>query len=131
MENIENIELTYLSIDDYAELKQAMIDSYSSMPNYYWREHHIDSLLEKFPEGQVVIKVDQQIAGCALSILVDYDLFDDKHTYNEITANLSFDTHDNEGNVLYGIEVFIKPEFRGLRLGRRFYDYRKDLLSQH
>ena len=130
MKDIENVELSYLSIDDYAELKQAMIDSYSSMPDYYWRERHIDALLEKFPEGQVVIKVDQQIAGCALSIIVDYDLFDDKHTYNEITANLSFDTHDNEGNVLYGIEVFIKPEFRGLRLGRRFYDYRKELCER-
>jgi predicted amidohydrolase/GNAT superfamily N-acetyltransferase len=130
MKDIENVELSYLSIDDYAELKQAMIDSYSNMPDYYWRERHIDALLEKFPEGQVVIKVDQQIAGCALSIIVDYDLFDDKHTYNEITANLSFDTHDNEGNVLYGIEVFIKPEFRGLRLGRRFYDYRKELCER-
>lgn len=130
MKDIENVELSYLSIDDYAELKQAMIDSYSSMPDYYWREHHIDSLLEKFPEGQVVIKVDQQIAGCALSIIVDYDLFDDKHTYNEITANYTFDTHDNDGNVLYGIEVFIKPEFRGLRLGRRFYDYRKELCER-
>jgi predicted amidohydrolase/GNAT superfamily N-acetyltransferase len=130
MKDIDNVELSYLSIDDYAELKQAMIDSYSSMPDYYWREHHIDSLLEKFPEGQVVIKVDQQIAGCALSIIVDYDKFDEKHTYREITGDYSFDTHSNEGNVLYGIEVFIKPEYRGLRLGRRFYDYRKELCER-
>lgn len=130
MIDIDNVELSYLSIEDYAELKQAMIASYSSMPDYYWREHHIDSLLEKFPEGQVVIKVNQQIAGCALSIIVDYDQFDDKHTYSEITGNYSFETHNNDGNVLYGIEVFIKPEYRGLRLGRRFYDYRKELCER-
>lgn len=32
--------------------------------------------------------------------------------------------------MLYGIEVFIKPEYRGLRLGRRLYDYRKELCEK-
>jgi predicted amidohydrolase len=32
--------------------------------------------------------------------------------------------------VLYGIDVFIKPDYRGLRLGRRLYDYRKELCEK-
>ena len=52
------------------------------------------------------------------------------HTYKEITANYTFNSHDPNGDVLYGIEVFIKPEFRGLRLGRRLYDYRKELCEK-
>jgi hypothetical protein len=66
-----------------------------------------------FLEGQVVIKVNNQIAGCALSIIVDYEKFDENHTYKEITGNYTFSTHDSEGDVLYGVDVFIKPEFRG------------------
>jgi predicted amidohydrolase/GNAT superfamily N-acetyltransferase len=100
------------------------------MPNSYWREHHIKSLIDLFPEGQVVIKVNKQIAGCALSIIVDYDKFDDNHTYVEITGNYTFNTHSQSGDVLYGIDIFIKPEFRGLRLGRRLYDYRKELCER-
>jgi predicted amidohydrolase/GNAT superfamily N-acetyltransferase len=130
MLGIENIELTYLSYGDYQELKKAMIESYSTMPNSYWKEHHIQSLIDKFPEGQVVVKVDNQIAGCALSIVLDYDKFDNKHTYKEITGDYSFKTHTSEGDMLYGIDVFIKPEFRGLRLGRRLYDYRKELCER-
>lgn len=124
---IDNIELSLLSLDDYHELKDAMIASYTNFPDSYWKEHHIKTLIEKFPEGQVVIKVNNQIAGCALSLILDYDKFDDKHTYAEITGNFTFSTHDNDGDILYGIDVFIKPDFRGLRLGRRLYDYRKDL----
>ncbi len=97
------------------------------MPNSYWKEEHIAELIKRFPEGQVVIKVNNQIAGCALSIILDYTNFDEHHTYKEITGNYSFNTHTAKGDVLYGIDVFIKPDFRGLRLGRRLYDYRKEL----
>jgi len=71
--------------------------------------------------------VDGKLAAAALSIIVQYELFGDQHTYNEITGNESFNTHSNNGNVLYGIEVFVDPEFRALRLGRRLYDARKEL----
>ncbi|QNM86425.1 bifunctional GNAT family N-acetyltransferase/carbon-nitrogen hydrolase family protein [Polaribacter pectinis] len=130
IENIENIELQYLTIEDYQALKQAMIEIYSNMQSTHWEEPQIQSLIDKFPEGQVVIKINGQLAGCALSLRVDYDKFDDHHTYQEITGNFTFSTHSNFGNVLYGIDVFIKPEYRGLRLGRRLYDYRKELCEK-
>jgi predicted amidohydrolase len=130
IENIENIELSFLTLDDYQELKTAMIEAYSTMPDSYWRESQIKSLIEKFPQGQVVIKINNQLAGCALSIIVDYDLFDEVHTYKEITGDFTFTTHNENGDVLYGIDVFIKKEFRGLRLGRRLYDYRKELTEK-
>uniref|UniRef100_UPI00262AA6B9 bifunctional GNAT family N-acetyltransferase/carbon-nitrogen hydrolase family protein n=1 Tax=uncultured Lutibacter sp. TaxID=437739 RepID=UPI00262AA6B9 len=44
--------------------------------------------------------------------------------------NYKFTTHTNDGDVLYGIDVFIKPQYRGLRLGRRLYDYRKELCER-
>lgn len=124
---IENVELALLTIEDYVELKSVMINSYSSMPNSYWTEEQIRTLVNKFPEGQIVIKVNGQIAGCALSIVIDHSKFDEQHTYRQITGNFTFDTHQEDGDVLYGIDVFIKPEFRGLRLGRRLYEYRKQL----
>lgn len=127
---IENIELAFLSLDDYQELKEAMIESYTNMPNSFWKEHHIKSLINRFPDGQVVIKVNSLIAGCALSIIVDYSKFEKRHTYREITGDYTFETHTDDGDELYGIDVFIKPEFRGLRLGRRLYDYRKELCER-
>lgn len=130
IEDIENIELKYLTIHDYQELKSAMIEAYSSMPDSYWKEEHIKALIDKFPEGQVVLKVNNQLAGCALSIRLENSAYTDHHTYKEITGNYTFNTHNKEGDMLYGIDVFIKSEFRGLRLGRRLYDYRKELCER-
>ena len=53
MKEIENIELSFLSMDDYQELKAAMIEAYSSMADSYWKEHHTRTLIDLFPEGQV------------------------------------------------------------------------------
>lgn len=130
MTDIENIEMTFLSLDDYPELRAATIESYSGMANSYWEEDQIKTLISLFPEGQVVIRVNNQIAGCALSIIVDYYKFGNQHTYRKITGDYTFSTHDSDGDILYGIDVFIKPEFRGLRLGRRLYDYRKELCER-
>lgn len=128
--DIENIQLEFLKLEDYQELKRAMVSAYTSMPESYWKEHHIETLTKKFPEGQVVIKVNGQLAGSALSIIVKENLLLGKHTYADITGNYTFNSHNDDGDILYGIDIFIKPEFRGLRLGRRLYDYRKELCEK-
>ncbi len=119
-----------MSTDDYEELVIAMKEAYSKMPNLVWSKEHIDKLIEIFPEGQVSIKIDNEFAGCALAIIIDYHKFESNHSYENITGNCNFDTHTYEGDVLYGIEIFIRPKFRGLRLGRRLYDYRKELCER-
>ncbi len=126
----DTVEISYLQKADYEELAAVMQASYTTMPDMYWRQAQIDKLIDIFPEGQIAIRIEGNIAGCALSIIVDYDKFPTTHTYRDITGNYTFNTHSKEGDVLYGIDVFIKPEFRGLRLGRRLYDYRKELCEK-
>lgn len=130
MEEIDNIELVFLKPEDYNDLKEAMIESYPNMQEALWNESQINTLVSSFPEGQVAIMIDNEFAGCALSIIVDYDLYDHKHTYRQITGDFTFSTHTPEGDILYGIDVFIRPRFRGMRLGRRLYDYRKELCER-
>jgi len=130
VKDIENIRLRLLELEDYQELKEVMISSYSTMPDSYWKESHIQSLINKFNEGQIVIEVNGQLAGCALSLILDSEKFDKQQTYREVTDNYTFNSHTDSGDILYGIDIFIKPEFRGLRLGRRLYDYRKELCEK-
>ncbi|SDW04940.1 carbon-nitrogen hydrolase family protein [Flavobacterium degerlachei] len=127
---IQSIELRNLKIEDYKELKKSMVESYPEMADSFWQEEQLEILLKKFPEGQLVIVVDGIVVGSALSILVTEDFAFKTKTYKDITGNYTFSTHNSEGEVIYGIDVFINPKYRGLRLGRRLYDVRKELCEQ-
>ena len=127
---IEQLELSKLSLDDYQQLITAMKASYPDWGGGFWAVTSIQNLIERFPDGQMVVKVNGKVVGCALSIIVDFERFELQHTYKQITGNYTFNTHQPDGDVLYGIEIFIHPDYRGLRLGRRLYDARKELCER-
>ncbi|MCR9142990.1 MAG: bifunctional GNAT family N-acetyltransferase/carbon-nitrogen hydrolase family protein [bacterium] len=95
-----------------------------------WARPGLDSLIDRFPEGQIAIEDNGKVVAVALSLQVDYRKFGDKHSYDQIVAGGSFETHDPKGDTIYGIDVFVHPEYRGLRLGRRLYDARKNLCEE-
>ncbi len=123
------VEVTHLTKEDYLDLKESMLEAYTQW-GAYWRDHQIEQLLQLFPEGQLCIKVDDKLVGAALSLIIDYKSLGDNHTYKDATGNYTFSSHNLKGDVLYGIEIFIRPEHRGLRLGRRLYDARKELCEK-
>ena len=125
------VEIRELKLDDYKQLIETMEAAYKNWLGSLWSFITIDRLIKKFPEGQLVICFNDKIVGCALSIIVNYDDFGDNHTYKDITGNYTFSTHNRKGDVLYGIEVFIHPDYRGKRLGRRLYDVRKELCEKY
>ncbi|SNC74760.1 Predicted amidohydrolase [Hymenobacter gelipurpurascens] len=118
--------LRTLKRGDFKAVKEIMDKVYSNMEGS-WAQEEYNALLKKFPEGQICIEDNGQVVAAALAIIVEYSKFGDKHTYAKITGNGKFDTHDSEGDTLYGVDVFVDPEYRSLRLGRRLYDARKEL----
>ena len=124
---INKVTVRSLQIEDYSQLSQSFRRTYTDGSDEFWSHEQIQKLIDIFPEGQIVTEVDKKIVGCALSMIVDYDKVKNDHTYDSLTGHETFDTHNPKGNILYGIEVFIHPDYRRLRLARRMYEYRKEL----
>ncbi len=117
--------LTEADYDDLVRLEKAGFPQMDPWPRGDFARH-----LATFPEGQIGVEYDGRLVGSASSLIVDFDEYGDAHDWDEITANGTISNHDPEGDTLYGIEVVVDPEFRGLRIGRRLYEARQDLARE-
>ncbi len=86
--------------------------------------------LSHFPEGQFVAEYDKRVVGYCATFRVPETLAMRPHTWREITGGGYAVRHDPEGEWLYGMEVSVDPDFRGLRIGQRLYDARKKLCER-
>lgn len=116
----------HLQVGDYEALREINDRVYHGVGTP-WTRDEVAALIGRFPEGQICIEDNGVPVAIALSLIIDFSLFGSRHTYHQITGNGTFRTHDPEGDYLYGIEVFVDPDYQGMRLGRRLYDARKEL----
>ncbi|MFW5759739.1 MAG: GNAT family N-acetyltransferase [Cyclobacteriaceae bacterium] len=128
-ESEHKLILRNLHITDYDDMVEVMIATYPDIEEH-WNYKQIKKLIRIFPEGQICIEDKDKVIAFLLTIVVDYSQFGDDHTYSEILGDYEFDTHNPKGDVLYGIEVIVHPEYRNMRLGRRLYDARKDICEK-
>jgi predicted amidohydrolase/ribosomal protein S18 acetylase RimI-like enzyme len=92
-----------------------------------WNREHIESHLATFPEGQIVVEVDGEVMASSSSLVIDFDEYEEGHTWSEVAGEGFIRNHDPEGDTLYGIEIMVHPEWRRMKLARRMYDERKKL----
>ncbi|MCO6439611.1 MAG: GNAT family N-acetyltransferase [Nitrococcus mobilis] len=120
------LRLRNLRLSDYPDIKQIMDHVYSNLGGA-WSRKQFAAQINRFAEGQICIEDNGRVIAAAISMIVEYDRFGDKHTYQEITDHGFLTNHDPNGDVLYGVDVFVHPDYRDMRLGRRLYDARKEL----
>lgn len=87
--------------------------------------------LRNFPEGQLLAEIDGMIVAFASTIIVQLDDDEDYYTYDEITGSGSFSTHNPSGDTLYGAEIAVHPDFRGMKIATLLYKARKKLLKRY
>ncbi len=96
-----------------------------------WTKHQFDSHLRFFPEGQFGIELEGKLIASCSALIVDYNDYSEWHDWRVMSDDGNISNHDPEGDCLYGIEIQVDPEFRGMRLARRLYDARKELCREH
>ncbi|ADY51658.1 Nitrilase/cyanide hydratase and apolipoprotein N-acyltransferase [Pseudopedobacter saltans DSM 12145] len=125
-----DIKVRQLTKKDYSDLKRSMQEAYDCKEVETWTRKNIVDLIDIFPEGQLCVELNGHVVACALAIILNSKNTNIYDKYYSIIDNGRFTKHDIEGDVLYGIEVFVHPKYRELRLGRRLYDARKELCEE-
>ncbi|MEW4526995.1 GNAT family N-acetyltransferase [Maioricimonas sp. JC845] len=118
-----------LRFDDFDALVAMQQRCFPSMQP--WARDQIESQLRTFPEGQICIEIDGELAASSSSLIVDYDPNLSWHDWTKVTDNGYIRNHNPKGDTLYGIEIMVDPKFRGMKLSRRLYDARKEICRSH
>lgn len=93
-----------------------------------WRPSELRRHLRTFPEGQfVAIDPAGQVIGSASALVIHWKRFDALASWDAITGNGTFSTHDVTGDTLYGAEIMVDPAARGHGVGSRLYAARQAL----
>ena len=120
------LRLRNTRLSDYPSIKKIMDHVYRRAGGA-WTRKQFAAQIARFPEGQLCLEDKGKVVAAVISLIVDYKTFGDFHTHSQITGDGYLTTHDPAGDTLYGVDIFVHPDYRGLRLGRRLYDARKDL----
>lgn len=121
----KKIAVRQIRMDDFDKIVDLQQKCFPGMKP--WTREQIESQLKYFPEGQVCVEYDGRIVASSSSLILDFALYGDFHNWRDISASGYITNHNPEGNTLYGIEIMVDPEFRGMKLARRLYDARKQI----
>lgn len=121
-----HLKLRNLEPSDYDDVAKLMEEVYPDIGGA-WSKESLCTLIKSFPEGQIAIYDNDRAVALALTVKCSYDRFSRQHTYDDLVARRDFIQHDQNGDALYGMDLLVSEKYRGLRLGRRLYDARKEL----
>lgn len=96
-------------------------------PEIAYTKENFLSQIEIFPEGQFCVELNGEIIGSCSSVLVNIEDYPKHHTLVEISDNGDIKNHNPIGKNLYGIDIVVHPQYRGLKIGNRLYNARRQL----
>ncbi len=112
-------------ISDFDGIRALYARVYPQFPNY--THEMLLGQLNNFPAGQFVAIYDDIPVGFCCTFRIAKRIALEPHCWDEITGGGYASRHDPEGDLLYGMELFVDPAYRGLRIGQRLYNERKKL----
>ena len=121
----KSIVIRQITLEDYDQITELQLKCFPGMKP--WKREQIESQISTFPEGQICIEYQGRIVASSSSLILDFPMYDEWHSWRDIAGDGYIRNHNPDGNTLYGIEIMVDPDFRGMKLARRLYESRKQL----
>lgn len=125
----KSIELRLLKITDYENVVALQLKCFPGMKP--WSIEQFTSQISIFPDGQLGLLHNNKLVATSSSLILDFNLYSEWNSWKEIADGGFIRNHNLNGNTLYGIEIMVDPEFRGMKLARRLYNARKEIARKY
>ena len=75
--------------------------------------------------------INNKIVASSSSLIIDFDLYADSDNWQTLSDSGYITNHDPDAETLYGIEIMVHPDFRSMKLARRLYEARKEIVKKY
>lgn len=113
------IDVRHACPEDFQVLRELAQAARPSLPTATFQQ--LEHQREAFPAGQFVARSAERIVGFASSLVVQWDQYALDDTWERITGDGFFSTHDASGRTLYAAELVVDPQKRGHGIGRALF----------
>lgn len=122
---MDGLSLAQLMPRDIPEVQALHDESFGTHQMTRWQPGQLARHVELFPEGQLVVRLDGAIVGAASTLRVPVEEALAQHTWMGLTGGGDLLGHDPAGRCMYGMEIMVAPEARGLGISGLLYRGRK------
>lgn len=100
-------------------------------PELWWSAAQIAAHAEVFPDGALAVEAaDGSLVASATAHVLRWSPDDPDHTWEEAADRGFLRNHDPAGDTLYGVDIAVRPAWRGRGVARRLYQARYDLVRR-
>ena len=103
-----SLEVRPLRPDDWARFQELQRGCFPGMEPT--TRAQFDSQIAVFPEGQICVEYDGKLVASSSSLILDFELYKDWHSWDEIADGGFIRNHKPNGTTLYGIEIMVGPD---------------------
>ena len=125
----KKIKLRIISAKDYDAISTLQLKCFPGMKP--WSKEQFSNITSIFPKGQLCITYEKKIIASCGALIIDFSKYSETSSWGELTDSGNIGNHTLEGDTLYGMEIMVDPEYRGMKLSRRLYDARKNLAKHY
>ena len=125
----KKIKVRPLELKDYETLVELQKLCFPGMKT--WKKEQLESQLELFPEGQICIEINKKVVASSSSLIIDFDLYSESDNWQTLSDSGYITNHDPDAETLYGIEIMVHPDYRSMKLARRLYEARKEIVRKY
>lgn len=118
--------ITQNDVPKIVELQKAAFP-YMAAEGVIWKQEHLKSHIDVFPEGQFCVEYKGIIIGSCSSLIITLTPEYREHSWKEVCGDSFFKNHDPNGDTLYAADVSTHPDHRRLGVASRLYEARKAL----
>lgn len=99
-------------------------------PELWWRKEQIAAHVDRFAPGALCVDQDGDLLASATALIIPFDPDHPQHTWAEVADGGFLGTHRPEGDTLYGIDMAVRPAYRGRGVARLLYQARFALVRR-